>query len=270
MNKLILNFFGDEVTIVTPKNLEYLKKEISSKFCFSPSDAAEVIVSYFVDLKKIIIKTEQDFIDFIKQKIYKIDLDISQESQLYKKNMQDILDEKETGKKELEEMIKLNEELETRKENYIQEKNNEIKHLEEQIKLITLQKNNICKEINKEKMKINSEISKNKAKIFALQKKLSIPIKKENKKVSTPNPVIKLKGGNPQINKNKKIHTGIYCNGCGADKIIGNRFKCAICPNFDYCEKCERINKDKHLHPFIKIYSPETAPIDIKCDLNKI
>ena len=49
--------------------------------------------------------------------------------------------------------------------------------------------------------------------------------------------------------------------------IVGNRFKCSICDNFDFCEKCENLNKDKHLHPFIKIYSPQVAPIEIKCEL---
>jgi len=78
---------------------------------------------------------------------------------------------------------------------------------------------------------------------------------------------IKLKAAAPQKEEKKKIHQGIHCNGCGMNPIEGNRFKCAVCENFDYCEKCESLNKDLHLHPFIKIYSPETAPIKVKCDL---
>ena len=87
MNKLILNFFGEEVTVETPKTLDNLRKEIANQFCFSPSDAAEILVSYYNELKKIFIKTEQDFFDFIKKKIYKVDLDISPDSQLYKKSV---------------------------------------------------------------------------------------------------------------------------------------------------------------------------------------
>ena len=52
MNKLILNFFGEEITIDTPKTLQNLKQEIASKFCFNPQDAAEILLSYFNDLKK--------------------------------------------------------------------------------------------------------------------------------------------------------------------------------------------------------------------------
>ena len=280
MNKLIISFFGEEVTINTPRTLEYLKKEIASKFCFSPSDAAEILISYFTDLKKIFIKTEQDFMDFVKKKIYKVDLDISQESQLYKKSMQKLLEEndKDKDKKKLEEILTLNEELEKKKDTYIKAKEIEIKKLEEEIKFITQQKNNLIKETNKEKEKISKEIRDNELKINSLRKKLGIPLKQEKKieqinKKNTPLNIRKFKCGNLEINKSKKVykvHTGIYCNGCGANSIVGYRFKCAICPNFDYCQKCEELNKDKHPHPFIKIYSPQTAPIDIKCDLNKI
>ena len=63
----------------------------------------------------------------------------------------------------------------------------------------------------------------------------------------------------------KTIHKRIECDGCGAFPIVGNRYRCAICPNLDYCEECEERNKDTHLHPFIKIYSPECANFDIKC-----
>ena len=72
MNKLILNFFGEQVLVEKPKTLDNLKQEISNKFFFSPSDAAEILVSYFSDLKKTFIKTEQDFLDFITKKYIKL------------------------------------------------------------------------------------------------------------------------------------------------------------------------------------------------------
>ena len=95
MNRLILNFFGEEVTVETPKTLDNLRKEIANKFCFSPSDAAEILVSYYNELKKTFIKTEQDFFDFIKKKIYKVDLDINPDSQLYKKSVLQLEEETE-------------------------------------------------------------------------------------------------------------------------------------------------------------------------------
>ena len=106
MEKLVLNFFGEEITIDTPKTLQKLKDEIASKFCFNPSDAAEILVSYFNDLKKVFIQTEQDFVEFVKKQIYKIDLDISQESQLYKNSMKQLEEENAQNKKTLEELLK--------------------------------------------------------------------------------------------------------------------------------------------------------------------
>ena len=168
MNKLILNFFGEEITIDTPKTLQNLKQEIANKFCFNPSDAAEILVSYFTDLKKIFIQTEQDFIDFVKKKIYKVDLDISQESQLYKNSMQKLQEENETNKKNLEILMKANEDLELKKKKYLDEKNKQIKAVEEKIKAYTRQKRSLMKETNKEKDKITKEIKANQKKIEGL------------------------------------------------------------------------------------------------------
>ena len=106
MNKLILNFFGEEVTVETPKTLQNLKQEISSKFCFSPSDAAEILVSYISNLKKTFIQTEQDFIDFVKKQIYKVDLDISPDSKLYKNSILKLQEENDQNKKELDDLLK--------------------------------------------------------------------------------------------------------------------------------------------------------------------
>jgi exonuclease VII large subunit len=328
-----------------------LKQEIASKFCFNPSDAAEILVSYFNDLKKTFIQTEQDFLDFIKKNIYKVDLDISQESQLYKNSMKKLQEETELDIKTLEGLIKANEEIENKKKAYVDEKNKQIKDLDEKIKAITKQKTALMKETNKEKEIMNKEIKTNQKKIEELQKKLGLKITpiKEVKKPASPKPKpkpqpkkkpivkkiakkvvkitkkvenkkkeektqeneekgflnidnltqnitqkigeigkmvlplanqivnkinenldkkeIKLKAGAPNQEENKKVHVGIHCNGCGVNPIVGNRFKCAICDNFDYCEKCESLNKDSHKHPFIKIYSPENAPVEIKCEL---
>jgi hypothetical protein len=34
------------------------------------------------------------------------------------------------------------------------------------------------------------------------------------------------------------VHGGVVCNGCGAEPIVGIRFKCAVCPNVDLCAPC--------------------------------
>jgi hypothetical protein len=55
-------------------------------------------------------------------------------------------------------------------------------------------------------------------------------------------------------------HFGITCDGCDQENIIGDRFKCADCPNFDYCGTCfntEELRKSHgESHKFVKIDKP--------------
>ena len=71
----------------------------------------------------------------------------------------------------------------------------------------------------------------------------------------------------PKVSNLEKItHPGIVCNGCG-NEIVGIRYKCTICHNFDYCENCEEKESGMHGHPFLKIIKPEMCPISISCEL---
>jgi Zinc finger, ZZ type./PB1 domain. len=63
------------------------------------------------------------------------------------------------------------------------------------------------------------------------------------------------------------IHNNVSCNNCGLYPIIGHRFKCSVCINFDFCQVCEK--NTFHEHPFIKIRFPELAPKMIFCAVNE-
>ena len=56
--------------------------------------------------------------------------------------------------------------------------------------------------------------------------------------------------------ENKKIHFGVECDGCGVFPIVGCRYKCGVCDNFDYCEECEKKLSKEHGHPLLKIRDP--------------
>jgi len=59
------------------------------------------------------------------------------------------------------------------------------------------------------------------------------------------------------VNPNKLLkHPNIFCDCCDVD-IVGIRFKCIECADFDLCEKCEKI-ENVHItgHNFIKIVFP--------------
>ena len=56
---------------------------------------------------------------------------------------------------------------------------------------------------------------------------------------------------NQKKSKNNYEHEGIKCNNCGMFPILGIRYKCLECDNFNCCEKCEQ--EQSHPHLFYKI-----------------
>ena len=56
-----------------------------------------------------------------------------------------------------------------------------------------------------------------------------------------------------KTNENELIvHKGIICSKCGIFPIKGIRYKCPICIDINYCEKCH--NNYNHYHPLIKYF----------------
>ena len=64
-------------------------------------------------------------------------------------------------------------------------------------------------------------------------------------------------------------HSKVICDGCGMKPIVGVRYKCTVCKNFDYCENCEKTLGEAHQHPFLKIRKPELTPVQIQCYVNQ-
>jgi len=56
------------------------------------------------------------------------------------------------------------------------------------------------------------------------------------------------------MNLKKAIHTYVTCDGCGMKPIVGVRYKCITCPDFDFCENCEK--SKTHEHCFLKMKEP--------------
>lgn len=470
MDKLDLNFFGELVTIKIPNSLTDLRQAICDQFSFTQADAQEVLISYAKNLKEFFIKTEDDFMAFVKEKIPKLNLGISVESQLYKKSMVEIKDETERKQKEMKELEKKIGEINLSLLTKFKTQKEEIQNLNRQITLLRQKKVSLKNEVldgeaklKKEKVDLKSKISKIKVELGLEAKEKVRP--KPKAKVAKPafimkNKVIKkkaivkpkgeeqfkeegiLKGLNEQMKKvkeilnwqenqpiqnsqeednknyinipllgkipsnvdallnglpikdikglpnkiknyinfnnkpalkqtdeftkikalNKKteeqikvliqmfntkyqiyikkelqkekdqckvkelnemqkklnelinltnsfslnfitltkkyietsssslnalktlvqnfqekskkseenqpkqqelqrsIHQKTQCDGCGVFPIVGIRYKCAVCKNFDYCEACEAKNAEKHEHPFIKIYKPDMEP----------
>jgi len=68
--------------------------------------------------------------------------------------------------------------------------------------------------------------------------------------------------GNVDANKEEAgpIHIGVFCDGCKTgDPIVGNRFKCSVCENYDLCDSCHQAGIHDE-HKMLKIEDPADAP----------
>ena len=66
-------------------------------------------------------------------------------------------------------------------------------------------------------------------------------------------------------NSSLMLHQGIKCERCQTLPIIGHRYKCPKCLNYNLCEECEQLNSETEFHPhknFILIRNPESTSIN--------
>ncbi len=172
-------------------------------------------------------------IELIKSKLDNLNIVFGEQEKAYK----DHLEKKQLEKKELN------------KENNINIMNNENKKdLKENIENI------ISNYLNQFKNEVIQETILE-TKYYSEQSKIQLMKnnqRKENLKHLDSNKKYDIFSSNRNVCET--IHNGISCNGCGIFPIKGLRFKCTVCPNFNYCYNCEE-NED-HEHPFYKIRFP--------------
>jgi len=105
---------------------------------------------------------------------------------------------------------------------------------------------------------------KGKEKIKKINEKIKEKLKEKDKKPSEEklepinvniceNSEPKQEKENNEQNENVTIHASVSCDGCKVFPITGIRYKCAVCPDFDFCEKCEEAKWKEHKHPMTKI-----------------
>ena len=87
MSKILLNFYGEIIPVEKTSNLSSLRSEISKLLCFSSKDAEEIIMTYTDQGKKLAILNDTDLNTFLNSQSTTIDLGISQQSKIYKENL---------------------------------------------------------------------------------------------------------------------------------------------------------------------------------------
>jgi len=64
-------------------------------------------------------------------------------------------------------------------------------------------------------------------------------------------------------------HDNVRCDGCGVFPIVGPRYNCTVCRDFDLCANCERTAGHPPEHPLLKYRQPANTPTvhhGITCD----
>lgn len=56
--------------------------------------------------------------------------------------------------------------------------------------------------------------------------------------------------------KGKECHSYVTCDGCRMKPLVGKRFKCLVCPDYDLCEGCEAKMNHEHDMIVLKKNSP--------------
>ena len=262
MSKLILSFFEEEVNITSPKTLSDLFNQISKSFLLSLDDSKELILTYKDNGEQSFdIKDEKDYKEFLDKKISKIYLDISQDSKIYQNELKE-QEEISKNKEKIEKLKKLEKDLEKSEQEKINEMNNLIN------KLGSNNANALIKNIHSIHNGKNAQQQKIRKEINQLKQKIEKKEETEPMKLKSQKKVEKKEEKKEETIKNN-VHGDYICDGCDADPIVGIRYKCAVCEDFDYCEKCEKIFGEKHGHPFLKIRNSDDAPLYFNCKLKK-
>ena len=197
MLKTTLNFFGEEVIIDTPKDIASLRGKITEKYLLSPSDAAEIIIYYIKDGKKIYVINGNDFSQYKDSKIPTLFLDVNQNSRLYIDSTTQLDKEKEKKEKELAELNHKYKQISDKKKDIENDFNIQLRELSAKIMELNKKKCEIIKKKDKELIKLIQEEEQFEEKIYYLQKKLSIPITVPIPKEEMPKEILK---NSPRMN----------------------------------------------------------------------
>lgn len=178
MEEYTLDFFGEKVNIKKPKDLTYLRTQISEKYNFSVDEAVQILLYYKINDEKKYLVNDEDFSNFLKLDISMIYLDIDPNSQIYLEYKSKLEEENIEGNNEIEKLIEQRKNIEQSEEEYLKSYNEKLSNLNRQIDILLTKKldlvmlkkkkieeyrnrkEKIDKKINQLKEKENNEVLK--------------------------------------------------------------------------------------------------------------
>lgn len=258
-----LSFYDEIKKVYTPATFSELKQLTAIAYSLEISDANELVFKYNDNENDIITVSNEDDYALALTSVTQLDflIEISETSKLFKsifeksrvvvnpvESLQKEIEEKE---KILKEMLEKEEADCKRKEAILLEEESKRKH-EEELRVAELERQ---KEIELD-LKKDAEQKVDETQIAKMIEKSLENMKKSiiDKIVAETVSAIK----KTEIKEKQLVtHYGVTCDGCSVSPIVGIRYKCTVCHDFDYCETCEEKNSETHNHSFIKIKNPQ-------------
>ena len=149
MKNLTLNFYSEKQIIPLEKDFSSLKKSISEHYSLTLSDVDEIEISYSKNDNKKIINSDIDYKIFLHSRIFELNLEVKESSQLYKNSLEDLRKKNKDDLIRLEKLKKQKEENKKKQEKQNEETKKKINELNNQIKIINQQKLDYVKSIKK-------------------------------------------------------------------------------------------------------------------------
>jgi hypothetical protein len=276
VSELVFKYTDDEndvVTITTDEDFEIaIKQNKALTVILEISETSRLFNTQLgLEKRKSKEETQDHKAELLKKEIEEKQKELEKVLEEEKKKKEESRRKSEDeSKRRLEEELKRKSEEEAKRR---AEEELKKKVLEEEARMVRIMEEKVKRE--EEMKKLNAEKEKRilieEIVRAEVEKKLEV-LKKDLIEQSVKSSVATIEDlFNTNLNYPKEeviTHYRVTCDGCGLSPIVGTRYKCTVCRNFDYCEACENSNSASHQHAFIKIRKPE-HDIGYKCGKGK-
>ena len=170
--------------------------------------------------------------------------------------LNNLKEENKMLKGQLEKERNIMKNIDTIQEEYKYKINQSIIAIEKKDDEINKIKNNYENKINNIREEYSQEVKQKLSKKYiediqpVQESKINIQKTNDNYELNTS------RSNMSRISQCSTIHTDIKCNNCGKCPIIGYRYKCLECSNYNLCDECEKIVN--HEHNFIRYVIKES------------
>ncbi len=102
--------------------------------------------------------------------------------------------------------------------------------------------------------------------LFQQQQPVSVPQNSGSRSAQIENKIDILTAMVQELKNNKThsnaVHSGVHCDMCKKQNIVGLRYKCVVCPDYDLCEECWNTKRKEHTVHVQKLWCIVEEPVN--------